>query len=476
MKKAILFMSAVAMLAAISCNKAEVNEPQTETPSVNDAVESLEFVAYTEVETKTTLNGLSTEWVAGDNISVNGVNYITNESGSKVIFTKDNEDDIDPTAPYIAKYPWCMVDESGDMAFYSILDEEGKYEISSDCITDALAVAYSESEAILEFKNVMSLMKFQVPEEFTEEITEIRISTTEPLASNILVDYNNGKPTWRIEEGGTPSTEIILVTEGSFDPKATYYLPVLPGPKTNLTVRINGYLAATGKSITFERSRIHNVGTLPAPETSGWVIAGAYNNWKDDATAKKLYKDISGFVVKNFEPKGEFKLVSGGKWYSTMVPAAASKKWCLLKENQANMSRPTGTYDLWISADGKEICLVDAGASAPTISDANRQYYIVLQHNWSWNNRKLYSWNASNGNAALTGSWPGSAPKGTFNYDNMGYSYWEIPSSVYGKKLGIIFSHDNGLEQTQDKFIENYRDDKRYWLEWKDPDRIANEF
>lgn len=268
MKKTLLLMSAAVMFSFGSCNKAEIDAPKTdiETPSVNESTESIEFVAYTEGETKTTLNGLSTEWVADDEISVNNINYITKESGSKVVFTKYNEDDNDPAAPYIALYPWCMADESGDMAFFSILNDEGKYEISPDCITDALAVAYSESEAILEFKNVMSLMKFQVPE-FSEEITEIRISANEPLASDILVDYNNGEPTWSIEDGVTPSKEIILLVHenGSFNPKATYYLPVLPGEKTNLTVRINGYLAATGKSITFERSRIHNVGTLPTP-------------------------------------------------------------------------------------------------------------------------------------------------------------------------------------------------------------------
>lgn len=439
MKKAILFMSAVAMLSAISCNKAEVNEPQAETPSVNDAVESLEFVAYTEVETKTTLNGLATEWEAGDNISVNGVNYITNESGSKVIFTKDNEDDINPTAPYIAKYPWCMADESGDMAFYSILDEEGKYEISPDCIADALAVAYSESEAILEFKNVMSLMKFQVPAEFAG-ITEIRISTTEPLASNILVDYNNGKPTWSIAEGETPSTEIILVTEGSFDPKATYYLPVLPGAKTNLTVRINGYLAATGKSITFERSRIHNVGTLPAPEASGWFLPGAHNGWATDKNA--LYVDGEYYVAKNVTiAAGGFKFhhKSYG-WKGVSSSSVALGEWHKFNgESNIVFSSTTGAYDIYMTKDGSRFQAVAAGSAIPEapVKNLAKENYLYLNPSmWNVDGARFAAYFFGNGEQWVSLTDP----------DNDGIYEVEKPTGF----TKVIFCRMNGGNSTND--------------------------
>lgn len=431
MKKIFMLMASAAIVFAASCNKIEeVNTPE---PVVETELITVDLNPMT----KTSLDGKATTWSAGDAVSVTvggeNIGTLTLVEGS----TFSGEVKAGHNGEATLNYPAGVTSVPASQA--------------------AVAGSFANGAALLEGKTTMDALRAGEGAQLSNTTALLQFSVAQ--AGDVT-----------FEVGSTKYTVTGCQTD------KTYYACVAPAT-ASFTARINGYLSKqASKNPTFTANKISDLGQLPAPEASGWVVAGAYNNWKDDATAKKLYKDISGFVVKNFEPTGEFKLVSGGKWYSTMVPAAASKKWCLLKENQANMSRPTGTYDLWISADGKETCLVNAGASAPTISDANRQYYIVLQHNWSWNNRKLYSWDASNGNAALTGSWPGSAPKGTFNYDNMGYSYWEIPSSVYGKKLGIIFSHDNGLEQTKDKFIENYRDDKRYWLEWKDPDRIANEF
>ena len=106
MRKTLLLISAVfAMLAAVSCNKEEINKIDTPQTSV----EPLEFVAYTDVATKTTLNDLYTEWVEGDVIDINGVAYSTSESGQSVTFTKENEEDDNPEAPYFAGYPWNLI-------------------------------------------------------------------------------------------------------------------------------------------------------------------------------------------------------------------------------------------------------------------------------------------------------------------------------------------------------------------------------
>ena len=105
MKKILLFMSAVAMLAAASCNKAEMEGPQTETPSVNVSGDATQFVAYTESATKTALNGLETVWLPGDEIDINEVSYITNKGGMPAFFTKIDENQEAPHAPFMAGYP-----------------------------------------------------------------------------------------------------------------------------------------------------------------------------------------------------------------------------------------------------------------------------------------------------------------------------------------------------------------------------------
>ena len=272
MKKILLFMSALAMLAAASCNKVEINEPQTDTPSVNESVESLEFVAYTETETKTTLNGLATEWEAGDRIDVNGFSYTTNESGAKVIFKlEEGYEGEAPEAPYTAGYPSSLVyDNYNDPDYAGSLNFDFSNEHSltaGEICDDVLAIAYSESDMSLHFKNVVSLIKFRVPA-VDKDVNVIKFSANEPLAGDIAVNYNDGEPTWTID-GDESFNELVLIPSSDnfiAGDDIFYYVPVLPGKKTNLTVTINETVVATGISIEFKRNVIHNLGTLPSDE------------------------------------------------------------------------------------------------------------------------------------------------------------------------------------------------------------------
>ena len=295
-------MSAVAMFAASSCNKVEINEPQIETPSVNEAVGSLEFVAYTEAETKTTLNGLATEWEAEDGIDVNGFSYTTYESGAKVIFKLEEgyEGEI-PEAPYTAGYPSSLVynnyNSEPDCAGTLNFDFSNEHTLTAgEICDDVLAIAYSESDMSLHFKNVVSLIKFRVPA-VAEDITEIKISANEPLAGKIAVNYNDGKPTWAID--GDESFNELVLTPSSDNFVAGddiyYYAPVLPGQKTNLTFKINDKVVATGISMELKRNVIHYIATLPAAPK--WAIAGTFNGWS--TTANPMVKEGDYYVARN---------------------------------------------------------------------------------------------------------------------------------------------------------------------------------
>ena len=268
MRKTLLLISAVfAMLAAVSCNKEELNNvdvPQT-------SVESLEFIAYTDVATKTTLNGYNTVWESDDNISINGVSFVTEDNGSMAKFHKEDDLEKNPSAPYYAVYPYGndMGECEGyyNIAFFNELDE---ISIAAGSIgDDVISIAYSASEQELEFKNVVSLIKFQVP---SAGISEIRISADQNLAGYLTVDYNYGKPI--VTEVSQGKNELVLTaSEGTFVVGTDYYVPVLPGAKTNLTVTIDETVVAEGKSIEFKRSFIHGLGTLPAvPEPDSVTI------------------------------------------------------------------------------------------------------------------------------------------------------------------------------------------------------------
>lgn len=269
-------MSAVAMLAAASCNK-----PELENIDKAPELGAKEFVAYTEAPTKTQLNGLATEWEEGDVIDINGVSFVTNETGTKVIFKIEDDNSEFPEAPYLAGYPYSNVMASEGTAIdFAYLNEGNELTLTRNQIGDEVfAMAYSESEPSLEFKNVLSLIKFQVPSTFTEEITRITISTNEPLAGYFTAEYNNGKPTWEISEGDASVKEIILKDEqGTFSSEAIYFVPVLPGAKTNLTVKINDKIVATGISIQLDRNVIHNIAVLPAEAKKIYLKPNVWNS------------------------------------------------------------------------------------------------------------------------------------------------------------------------------------------------------
>ena len=91
----------------------------------------------------------------------------------------------------------------------------------------------------------------------------VTISADEALAGKVSV-------TMADEESAPAITEKDAVKEvtltGTFTPGQNYYVAVLPGTKTNLTVRLNGYLSWT-KTATINQGRVANMGLLPTPTT-----------------------------------------------------------------------------------------------------------------------------------------------------------------------------------------------------------------
>ena len=434
MKKNLFMVAAVALMALVSCNKEEINngvvdpqEPQT--PSV-----TVEFTASLgEEETKTTLDAENrkTLWVETDEISINGQKFTIKEiqEDGKAIFVNEGTLPEDFAAPFTAIYPFGSDGKvpAAQKAVAGNFDPEAVIEIAT-----------SENYT-LSFTNVTSLLKFQVPADFAEDITSVSVSSDNVLAGS------NAK---------------TVTINGKFESGKHYYIAVLPGEASNFVVRINGYLSRRADKVSIAHSTIMNMGALPAPVASGWTIVGAHNSWNTE-TGIKLYNDVSGAVAKNVAGGSEFKLVKDGGWFSTMVPTGKKGSWCKLHKNRVNMKPASGSIDVWINAEGTACGVVDSNSTMPS----TYQYYVVLQHNWDWKNRKLHSW-IVNPESNLMGNWPGSSPKGTFNYDNNGYSYWEIPTKANGVKIGVIFSN-NGSDQTQNNYIDPLNTDKCYWLEYR---------
>ena len=367
MRKTLLLISAVfAMLAAVSCNKEEINKIDTPQTSV----ESLEFIAYTDVATKTTLNGLYTEWVEGDMIDINGCPYVATENGQSVTITKENEEYKNPEAPYFAGYPWNSILNVGDG--YACLASEHILSPGNIC-EDVISIAYSESDAVLEFKNVVSLIKFQVP----FEVQEVRISADEPLAGYFYVDYNDGEPiVTEVSEG--KNKLVLTASEGTFVVGTDYYVPVLPGKKTNLTVTIDGTVVATAASLTLNRSFIHDLKKLPTH--SGWALPGGHNEWS--TTSNYLYSEGDYYVVKNVSGLNSgFKFCHeefGWKGVGSTDPVSVGQ-WHKLN-GEANISLEDGSayYDIYMTKDGKQFQAVAAGSPAPEAPIVVADYWGII--------------------------------------------------------------------------------------------------
>ena len=462
MKKILLFMSAATMFAAISCNKVEVNSPQTQTPSVNDTHESIEFVAYTEVETKTTLNGYATEWEEGDEIDINEVVFRAQESGNKSVFTIVDPEAEVPEAPYHAGYPSTYVYDNnenieGKLAFNfsneHILNE-------GEICDDVLAVAYSESEPSLYFKNVVSLLKFQAPE-FTEDITEIRISTSEPLAGWVYVDYINA--TWTPDESEETFNEVVLTANsGKFEAGKTYYVPVLPGGKTNLTVYINGTQAATVKEFECKRNVIHNIGTLPtpapAPEPVYYNVYVCISDLKWTSVNMHQFTSAGDLTPWPGEALTETVEVNGKTYYKKTIEEGTTLSFTY-NNGKASSNFKIDVKDVTVNSD-IYYRLSARGAIEVDPNDVKTFGYAIYVFDQKSKNvaPNLYTWNDGgkwkakyNGNFS---TWPGVAfpndcyyvPADDKNWKH--YYYFEIPTDLYNTKFNYIV---NKAGQTADQ-------------------------
>ena len=226
-----------------------------------------------------------------------------------------------------------------------------------------------------------------------KEVDTIKISANEPLAGKIAVNYNDGKPTWAIDDESF--NELVLTpSSGNFVAGDDYYAPVLPGQKTNLTFKINDKVVATGISMELKRNVIHYIATLPAAPK--WAIAGTFNNW--NASATPMAKDGDFFVAKgitglNYTAKSDgegsdtgFKfVVNGGDWKGSVGEMAAGAwEYVWDKDNGSNIyvtgAEANTAYDIYVNpsaGNNGKFVIVPAGSEMPKDKPAEEPEVVV---------------------------------------------------------------------------------------------------
>ena len=243
-------VAAVALMALVSCNKEEINN------GVQEPASDIVFVAEfdQEADTKIALGDLvdgvrKTTWVSGDKIKINGTEFTAKEDGERVEFTTSSSFDETKTT-FRAVYPSSSWQSATSATIPATQD--GTFASAS------IAVAESSTKA-LKFQNLVTILKFQVP----ESCSTVTFESTASIAGRITVNYSDGNMTPDYAQVTNGSPKITL--SGSFIPETDYYVAVKPGTH-KFTVSIDGEVSkASTKAVTVERSKILNMGVLPKP-------------------------------------------------------------------------------------------------------------------------------------------------------------------------------------------------------------------
>lgn len=379
--KKIMFLAAAMVAAMTACVKeADVDTP-IETPQEEEKV-WVEFTAG--AETKAAIKegdgNHQIVWEEDDQISINGEIFdVTELTESNLKATFGAFVPANFTAPYKAVYP-----ASAGKTFED-LDIASTPSVVAAGFDDIVAVAYSE-DACLQFKHVTSLIKFQVPADFT--VNEVTISADEALRGNVnvVMEAEDAIPAIDV----TSETKKISLT-GTFVSGTNYYIPVLPGEKTNLTVSFNnGLFEVWQKDVEIKQGRVANMGTLSAPDKSEFALIGSHNNtgdWNNDDPMYKTTED--NFYVSygvTFTADGSFKIRKTGEWNddfnfgttNTDAKAANSIVGVYTDGGSKDINVKAGTYDIYFDRLAGQVYIMAPGKSYEEVQQPTTTSYYSL--------------------------------------------------------------------------------------------------
>lgn len=340
MKKTILF--ATALIAAVaSCNKPEVDAPVTEEKVwVEFTTGAMTKVTREDVEDDPNIKHKFV-WEENDAITVNGETFITSEAGDKVTFGAEVEASFLNETKFDAIYPATAGESFEAITVPSVYDE-----VPESGFYGIVAVASSENQSF-QFKHATAIVRFQVP----AAVETVTISADQPLAGIISVEM---KETAEVTVDYGVNTVALT---GDFETGKDYYVPVIAGEKSNLTVKFDGNLSKTWTTVTLNQGRVANMGVVH-PKESEIGLVGSFQGW-DVANPVKMLEYGDGWAVaKNVELyKGdEFKFVTGTSWDNpnygakdAVLAASVGEDYKLVKGGQNIKATKNGKFDLYFN-------------------------------------------------------------------------------------------------------------------------------
>ena len=441
MKKNLFMVAAVALMALVSCNKEELQN------NTNGVVFTAEFEQ--DASTKTTLGdkgekGRKALWVEGDKISINGTEFSAVSGGEVAEFK--TEADFAEAATYRAVYP---AESHKGTGVIIPLSQNGTFENAS------IAVAESSTQTLV-FNNVSSILKFQVP----VACKTVTFESINSIAGQVSVSYNNGEMVPDYTSLTNPQKKITVTAD--FVTGKDYYVAVKPGSQ-KFTVSIDGKLSkASNKSVTVERTHIHNLGVLPKPidpvyvyvkNDMGWSTVNIYGFEK--ANDKNLFTAAwPGTKMTTTET------INGTSFLKFELPASFIGKEVGIVFN--NGTKQLSDYVATINATTHLRLTPGTPIVVDPQNKSSFKYRIYVYDQPKKKNVNIYYWGTG-----ITGTgWPGTKITNYVDYDYKSLGYYEIPAEAYNGKTFNYLLNVNGDElKTGDLSVVNPTSDLviGYW-------------
>ena len=353
MKKNLFMVVAVALMALVSCSKENFNDNGVQ-GEASDIVFSAELeqpagepaAQPSEIQSKTSLGAMSgnnrpVSWVKGDQIKINGVTFTAASAGSRTDFTPTGS--FNTAATYYAVYPASATSKTDHSAITIPASQDGSFAKA------AISVAKSTTTS-LSFKNVASIIKFQVYGDFKGNV---KISSDQNIAGTVSVTFDEkGNPV--LGEVQNPSKEITI--NGTFTSNGIYYVAVLPGSH-KFTVKYEDFVSKVAKSsVSANRSNIVNLQKFPEPNllylvpNSNWKQADArFAGYFYNSDTDNKWVDLSAYnQVYACEKQTDYKTVI----FCRMNPSQKDNKWENKWDQTGNLTIGSEKYcvipfDVW---------------------------------------------------------------------------------------------------------------------------------
>ena len=223
MKTNRIFIMALACIAALSCAK-EIDNPSAPASSTNVfTAEKAEF----EVPAKSTLQGKKAIWEANDEIAVYAdgaaaVKFTTESEGASVQFKSETEV---TGSSFLFAYPYDAAKGVQDgKLLLTIPSEQTARTGSFDPHAAFSAASATDLTKAVKFKNVLALLKFNIPAELDGKISSITVESKggEAIAGDILLNVED-----KTNEPSANGVNTVRLS-GAAMAQGLYYVAVRP--------------------------------------------------------------------------------------------------------------------------------------------------------------------------------------------------------------------------------------------------------